>query len=68
MTTTNSDAETSDADAGDTARSIMWKCTDSFSGNNRRWQEGASETAAVISCGGQLQAARRGRRYVVRCD
>ena len=27
----------------------MWKCTGDFSGNNSRWQEDASETAAVIA-------------------
>ena len=47
--TATSDAETSDADAGDAAESTLWKCTGDFSGNSSRWQEDASETAAVIA-------------------
>ena len=47
--TATSEAETSDADAGDAAESTVWTCIGDFSGNSSRWQEDASETAAIIA-------------------
>jgi len=44
-----SDAEISDADAGDAAGSAVWKCVGDVSSNSSRWQEDASETAAMIA-------------------
>ena len=55
--TATSEAETSDADAGDAAESTVWTCIGDVSSNSSRWQEDASDqpycgesmTAAVIA-------------------